>query len=127
MRKHLSYHAEDESASLKGPPQTKHATSDRDYSPPDHTAACLKNPELLYPAAARERGMEGTVLLEVLVSVGGNPLIMKIKQSSGHPLLDTAALWSMDQLCFEPARRRGRAVEALVEVPIHFRHAEPLE
>jgi protein TonB len=112
---------------LKGSPQTEPATSDWDYSPPDHTAACLKNPELLYPAAARERSMEGSVLLEVLVSAGGNPLIMKIKKSSGHPILDTAALWSMEQWRFEPARRNGRAVEALVEVPIHFGRANPPE
>lgn len=113
--------------SLKGSPQTRHDPSGEDYSPPNHTAAYLKNPELLYPAAARERGIEGTVLLEVLISVGGNPLIMKIKKNSGHPMLDSAALWSMDQWCFEPARRCGRAIEALIEVPIHFRRAKPPE
>jgi len=104
--------------------ETSHATPDRDYSPPDHTAAYLNNSKLFYPAATRERGVEGVVVLKVLVSAEGHPLIMKIEQSSGHPMLDTAALWSMEEWRFEPARRHGHAVEALVEIPIHFRRTE---
>lgn len=74
-----------------------------------------------YPAAAIASGMQGRVRLEVTVGVDGRVKAASVRDSSGYPLLDQAALnaiWSME---FEPARRAGLAVEHTFGVPVPFR------
>jgi TonB family protein len=47
--------------------------------------------KLQYPPRARERGIEGRVLLEILVDEGGSLRNCAVETSSGSPMLDTAA------------------------------------
>jgi protein TonB len=68
--------------------------------------------------------MQGRVLLEVRVSAEGLPLSVALRSSSGFDLLDQAAAEAVRKWRFVPARRGGRAVEALVEIPIRFVLAE---
>lgn len=79
-------------------------------------------PAPTYPRAAQRMGVEGTVLLQVLVDVDGRPLQVDIRRSSGDRRLDAAA---RDQVLarwrFRPALRDGHPVQALGLVPIHFR------
>jgi protein TonB len=74
-----------------------------------------------YPRAALREGVEGTVLLQVLVDVDGRPLRVDVHRSSGDRRLDLAA---RDQVLrhwrFRPAIRDGRAVRAIGLVPIDF-------
>ena len=74
-----------------------------------------------YPRAALRAGIEGTVLLQVLVDVDGRPLQVDVNRSSGDRRLDLAA---RDQVLrhwrFRPAIRDGRAVQAIGLVPIDF-------
>jgi periplasmic protein TonB len=91
-----------------------------EFTPPSSGAAYLNNPKPVYPAAARRRGMEGVVRLEVEVSADGRPLAVAVKESSGFRVLDVAAREAVEHWRFEPARRMGRAVAATVEVPIRF-------
>lgn len=49
-------------------------------------------PQPPYPAAARRAGLEGTVTFSVIVDAAGNPLSAVVKTSSGHAILDNAAL-----------------------------------
>lgn len=74
-----------------------------------------------YPRAALRAGVEGTVLLQVLVDVDGRPLQVDVNRSSGDRRLDLAA---RDQVLrhwrFRPAIRDGRAVQAIGLVPINF-------
>ena len=74
-----------------------------------------------YPRAALRAGVEGTVLLQVLVDVDGRPLQVDVNSSSGDRRLDLAA---RDQVLrhwrFRPAIRDGRAVQAIGLVPINF-------
>ncbi len=58
---------------------------------PKFGVAYLNNPKPGYPAFARRMGMEGTVMLKVLVSRQGTALKIEIAHSSGHEILDKAA------------------------------------
>lgn len=74
-----------------------------------------------YPAQALRAGIQGTVLLKVLVGPAGKPLQVMIERSSGSRVLDDAArrhvlaAWR-----FHPAIRDGHAIEAWAVVPVRF-------
>jgi len=78
------------------------------------------NPAPAYPAVARRRNYQGTVLIDVLVDRQGRAARVKVARSSGHDVLDDSALRSVRQWRFEPARRLGVAVEMWVQVPVRF-------
>lgn len=84
-------------------------------------ARILSNPKPAYPRQARRRGLEGRVLLEVEVQADGRPGRIDIVASSGHSILDQAALEGLRQWRFQPARRGGRSVDATLRVPVSFR------
>lgn len=74
-----------------------------------------------YPVQALRAGIEGTVLLKVLVDATGKPAEVEIEHSSGSRLLDDAArrhvlaAWR-----FHPAIRDGHAIKAWAVVPVRF-------
>ena len=73
-----------------------------------------------YPVIARKQGIEGNVLVKIVVDEEGqpqNPVIMR----SPSPLLDQAALEAVMKQQFEPGRQRGRAVNVEVVIPVMFR------
>ncbi len=80
-----------------------------------------KNPEPLYPPAARRRRQEGVVLLSVKVSTQGRAVRVELKQSSGVPVLDEAALQAVRAWEFEPARVNTAPVDSEIEVPVRFK------
>jgi periplasmic protein TonB len=83
------------------------------------------NPQPPYPMVARRMGFEGTVVLRVVVAADGSPESVAVLQSSGHDVLDTAALDTVrSRWRFVPARRNGIAVEDSVQVPIRFRQTD---
>jgi len=74
-----------------------------------------------YPKPALLAGHEGTVLLRIHVDVDGRPTRVEVASSSGHRLLDRAAVeFAMRQLRFKPAQRDGRPVPAIAQVPVAF-------
>ncbi|KAF1710362.1 energy transducer TonB [Pseudoxanthomonas kalamensis DSM 18571] len=74
-----------------------------------------------YPAAEARRGIQGTVLLRVLVDVDGRPLQVNIERSSGNRNLDRSALQHVKaSWLFQPAVRDGHPVQAWGLVPISF-------
>ncbi len=79
------------------------------------------NPSPTYPAAARREKLQGLVLLRVEVSEEGFALKVEIEESSGHRLLDTAALDAVRRWRFEPARVAGQAIKGRAQVPIRFK------
>ncbi len=81
----------------------------------------LDNPAPRYPWAARLQGWEGTALLQVVVTPSGLPERIQVKKSTGHPVLDHAAVSALQQWRFLPARRDGRAVSATVVIPVTFK------
>jgi len=73
-----------------------------------------------YPVMARRRGYEGKILLDVLVNSRGLVSDIKIKHSSGHQSLDTAAVETVKNWLFTPASEGGRPVSMWIDVPIEF-------
>ena len=80
----------------------------------------LKNPVPVYPESAHRRGYEGTVFLKTLVDKNGFPIKVEIEQSSGHKVLDEAALDAVKAWQFRPARIGDLAIESTVRVPVKF-------
>ena len=97
------------------------AVSAATISAPVFDAAYLRNPAPQYPARAKQRGMEGTVMLSVLVLASGKASEVRVASSSGHVLLDTAAMRAVERWRFVPAKRQGSAVDAEVIVPVEYR------
>ena len=83
------------------------------------------NPPPPYPNDAYQRRQEGRVLLEVHVSPRGAVEALRVLQSSGVAALDQAALDTVRDWRFEPARRGGQNVAAVVNIPIRFSLAAP--
>jgi protein TonB len=103
------------------PQQTQPMAAGDDYVEPIFTAAYLNNPPPAYPLAARRRGMHGTAIIRAQVLENGDCRHAGVKKSSGHPLLDQAALDAVKQWRFVPARRGAQTQVAWVEVPITFK------
>ncbi len=74
-----------------------------------------------YPAVAIRRGYEGNVLLNVHVLPNGEAEEVTVFKSSGHKVLDKAALSAVKRWKFVPAQRGFKAVSSWVKVPIEFR------
>jgi protein TonB len=69
-----------------------------------------------YPALAKRRRQEGTVLLDVVIAPDGKPTSVSVKTSSSFPLLDKAAVeavqrWEFDVTTHVPVR---------AEIPVRF-------
>jgi protein TonB len=74
-----------------------------------------------YPVQALRAGIQGTVLLKVLVDPNGKPVQVMIERGSGSRVLDDAARGHvLAAWRFHPAIRDGRAIEAWVIVPVRF-------
>ncbi len=78
------------------------------------------NPKPEYPLAARRRGLQGVVLLEVLIDVNGKVRNLRLAESSGHNSLDQAALQSVRTWLFSPGTVGGKPQEMWVKVPVRF-------
>ena len=81
------------------------------------------NPAPVYPESARRQRQEGVVWLAVEVSERGEALAVAVGQTSGHSVLDEAAMTAVRDWKFVPARQGPRPVAARVEVPVRFRLA----
>lgn len=78
------------------------------------------NPPPLYPRVARKRNYQGTVMLDVRVTVDGQVAQVRIAESSGYAILDRSAVKSVKGWRFTPARRGGRPIEMWVQVPVRY-------
>jgi len=75
----------------------------------------------LYPAQARRRGLDGEVVLRVIIARDGR-VEKDIVVAQSSPMFDQPAIEALRQWRFEPGRDRdGRPVRVMVEVPILFR------
>lgn len=90
-------------------------------TPPVGNAAYLHNPAPRYPEAAQEEGWEGRVVLRVHVDAAGRPVSVDLHSSSGHDMLDKAALAAVRRWTFVPAKRGSTPIDGWVDVPLDFR------
>lgn len=100
------------------PPQT-------DVGPkvlPGASLQALNSPPPAYPPQAVRENLTGVVELEILVGVDGKPIEVSIVRSSGHRLLDQAAVRVVkSRWTFQPAMSDGQPIQALGRVPIEFK------
>jgi len=89
-------------------------------SEPDYKASYLNNPRPAYPMAARRMGWEGRVILNVEVLTDGACGAVSVSHSSGHDVLDNAAMATVKSWRFIPARHAGQIVTQWFKVPIVF-------
>ena len=74
-----------------------------------------------YPRRARLAAIEGTVLIEIVVDREGKVLSTRVARSSGHEILDKAALASISKLRTVPAPPDGLAwTRRAIRVPLRY-------
>ena len=74
-----------------------------------------------YPRRARQRGIEGEILLRIKVNAKGRSSGIEVLKSSGHSILDEAAVDALKNWHFQPGRRGKKPVEASMDMPVVFR------
>ena len=72
-----------------------------------------------YPHIARKAGLEGLVVVKIVVNPDGTPSDPTVLKSPGKAL-DTAAIDAVMKQRFKPGRQRGRAVAAYMAIPVRF-------
>ena len=75
---------------------------------------------LVYPLAARRRGLSGAVELEVLIDPGGRVQNVAVSSSSSHALLDEAAADTVRQMAPVPMPETLPARPLRVKLPLVF-------
>lgn len=80
----------------------------------------LQNPKPTYPPASKRLGEQGKVWLRAHVLPNGTTDNVELKQTSGSPRLDAAALEAVKRWRFVPARQGGDAVASWVVIPVSF-------
>jgi protein TonB len=78
-------------------------------------------PLVVYPVAARRRGLEGRVLIRILLDATGDVTAVDLLETSGHEILDRAALEAAWGWRFAPARLDGEAVSSEFVRAVRFR------
>ena len=87
----------------------------------DEPPVLIKYVSPSYPDLARQAGIEGTVLLRVLVSEDGKVMSANVLQSDVTPMMEKAAVEAAKQFRFKPAKQRTVPVKATMMVPIRFK------
>ena len=71
-----------------------------------------------YPEPARQAGVQGTVMVQVLVGKDGRVKDTRVVKSI--PMLDAAAVAAVQQWVFEPARSKHEPMAVWIVAPVKF-------
>jgi periplasmic protein TonB len=80
-----------------------------------------RKPGLEYPRLARREEWEGTVILRAQVLPNGKVGTVSVQKSSGHSVLDDAAVSAAKTWSFVPATQGGNPVAGAVTFPVQFK------
>ena len=80
----------------------------------------LSREEPVYPSAARSAGISGTTVVGFIIEADGSVSSAWVEQSSGSSSMDSAAVQSVQNWRFVPARQNGIPVQSRSRVPIIF-------
>ena len=80
----------------------------------------LNNIEPEYSFRARKKGLEGIVVLDIIVSKSGEPLSCDIADSSGHIDLDNAARKTVLSAHYQPGTLNGEDIVSTLRISISF-------
>ncbi len=89
------------------------------YTPYDKPPKIISRIRFKYPPDAQKSGIEGRVLLKVLVGKTGSVLEVEIVESI--PELDEAALKAVQDVKFKPGKYQNKPVNVWVRIPIDFK------
>lgn len=84
----------------------------------EHLDCAVERPE--YPALSRRNGETGSVLVQLIVDTQGHIESASVRQSSGHPRLDDAALQAARDSRCRPYLENGQAIRTSAVVPFRF-------
>ena len=88
---------------------------------PTYGPAIVGGPAPIYPKHALDRGLEGTVSLAVTVRADGSVQSVSVAKSSGHALLDEAAVRAVEQgWTFKSGVAKGKPASGKVTVIFVF-------
>ena len=73
-----------------------------------------------YPAQSRRNNEEGRALVHICVDERGRVASAAIDASSGHALLDDAAVRLAKQARFKPATQGGKPIQSCTGLPVKF-------
>ncbi len=79
----------------------------------------IKRVEPKYPELARKAGIEGMVVVKVLINTKGR--VEKVEVIKSHPMLDDAAIAAAKQFIFKPGKQRDRYVKVWMTIPFTFK------
>ena len=88
--------------------------------PPTELMA-VHTPPPAYPEALACDDVGGQTVLAVTVGPEGRPTNVRVKQSSGQPELDAAAVEGVKAWQFRAATRAGRPISSDLQVPVTFK------
>jgi protein TonB len=111
----------------KAEPQAQAPQDVKPYSAPrfvpiyqvDSPPAVLSETKIPYPESARREGIEGTVLLSIVVDVDGNVSNAKVLAGPGHGL-NEAARDAIGKFRFKPAIKSGQPVSTEMKYKYTF-------
>jgi TonB family protein len=72
----------------------------------------------VYPALAKQGGIEGTVVLDALVDKNGK--VSSLRVVSGNSLLATAAVRAVRQWRYQPSQLNGQTVAVPIKITLNF-------
>jgi len=87
----------------------------------DATPKLLAAPEAVYPRLAEQAGLEGDVVLTVVVTSSGRVFNAEVSQSSEIPSLDESAMAAVYKYQYDPARIDDITVACRVTEVFEFR------
>ena len=87
----------------------------------NESADMTDNPPPIYPREAITLRLQGTVLLRLRIDKTGKVEDVEVIQSSGHRVLDQAAVNAVARWSGKPATRWGRPIESVEVLPLRFR------
>jgi len=87
--------------------------------PYDEPPRLVQQPRLVYPQAAFDQGIEGTVVVEIVVDEEGKVDRADVRESI--PALDAAALGTIGEWRFAPAKLAGKPICTMASLPVTFR------
>ncbi len=73
-----------------------------------------------YPEIAKQQGIEGTVLLQAVISKEGSVLSLAVMNATANPDLAQAARTAVHQWRYEPTLLNGEPVEVLTTITVDF-------
>ncbi|UCF05766.1 MAG: energy transducer TonB [bacterium] len=103
------------------PPPPPPSEQAQDFYAFDEPPQLVKFVSPRYPELAKQAGIEGTVLIRVVVGEDGKVTNASVIQSDVTPAMEKAAIAAAKKFIFKPAKQRTVPVRAAMAIPIRFK------